>query len=91
MIVAISQSPDARWRGHVQPGLEMPLNASAAAKAIMAHQSEALVAEALSHDLPLLTANTRNDRDGSITPIDSRLRLAEPYTAPSHIISTHRT
>lgn len=63
VIVAISQSPDARWRGYVQPGLEMPLNASAAAKAIMAYQSEALVAEALSHDLPLLTANTRNDRE----------------------------
>lgn len=62
VVVAISQSPDARWRGYVQPGLEMPLNAAATAKAIMAYQSEALLEKALSHDLPLLTANTRNDR-----------------------------
>ena len=62
VVVAISQSPDARWRGYVQPGLEMPINASAAAKAIMAYQNEALLAEALSHDLPMLTTNTRNDR-----------------------------
>jgi DNA-binding IclR family transcriptional regulator len=63
VVVAISQSPDARWRGYVQPGLEMPINASAAAKAIMAYQSQTLLAEALSHDLPTLTVNTRNDRE----------------------------
>jgi DNA-binding IclR family transcriptional regulator len=63
VVVAASQSPDARWRGYVQPGIEMPINAAATAKAIMAYQSEAIVAEALSHDLPILTANTRNDRE----------------------------
>lgn len=63
VVVAASQSPDARWRGYVQPGIEMPVNAAATAKAIMACQNEAIVAEALSHDLPVLTANTRNDRE----------------------------
>lgn len=63
VVVAVSQSPDVRWRGFVQPGIEMPINAAATAKAVMAHQSDALVAEALSHELPLLTVNTRNDRD----------------------------
>lgn len=62
VVVAVSHSPDARWRGYVQPGLEMPINASATAKAIMAYQNEAVLAEALSHDLPVLTSNTRNDR-----------------------------
>jgi DNA-binding IclR family transcriptional regulator len=62
VVVAVSHSPDVRWRGYVQPGLEMPINAAAVAKAIMAYQSKALVAEALSHDLPILTVNTRNDR-----------------------------
>ncbi|WOH63901.1 IclR family transcriptional regulator [Bradyrhizobium sp. BWA-3-5] len=54
-------SPDARWRGYTQPGIEMPINAAASAKAIMAYQDEAAIEEALSHELPLLTANTRND------------------------------
>ena len=62
VFVAVSHSPDARWRGYVQPGLEMPINASATAKAIMAYQSKELLTEALSHDLPMLTSNTRNDR-----------------------------
>jgi DNA-binding IclR family transcriptional regulator len=63
VVVAVSLSPDVRWRGYVQPGIEMPINAAATAKAIMAHQSDALVAEALSHDLPKLTVNTHNDRE----------------------------
>ena len=63
VVVAISQSPDVRWRGYVQPGIEMPVNAAATAKAIMAYQSPALVAQALLHDLPKLTVNTRTDHE----------------------------
>ncbi|WP_271604965.1 IclR family transcriptional regulator [Bradyrhizobium sp. CCBAU 11434] len=62
VVVAISMSPDVRWRSYVQPGIEMPVHAAATAKAIIAYQSEAVLAEAMSADLPLLTANTRNDR-----------------------------
>lgn len=62
VVVAISQSPDVRWRGYVQPGIEMPINAAATAKAIMAYQAPALIAQALSHDLPKLTVNTRTER-----------------------------
>ncbi|MDB5615913.1 IclR family transcriptional regulator C-terminal domain-containing protein [Tardiphaga sp.] len=61
VVVAVSLTPDVRWRGHIQPGVDMPVNAAATAKAIMAYQNEALVAEALSHPLPMLTVNTRND------------------------------
>lgn len=60
VVVAISVSPDVRWRSYVQPGIEMPVHAAATAKAIIAYQSETLLAEAMSADLPLLTANTRN-------------------------------
>lgn len=62
VVVAISISPDVRWRSYVQPGIEMPVHAAATAKAIIAYQSEAVLADAMSADLPLLTANTRNDR-----------------------------
>jgi DNA-binding IclR family transcriptional regulator len=62
VVVAVSQSPDVRWRGYVQPGIEMPINAAATAKAIMAYQSAALISEATSHKLPKLTTNTRTDR-----------------------------
>lgn len=62
VVVAVSVSPDVRWRGYVQPGVEMPINAAATAKAIMAYQSDALISQALAEPLPLLTANTRNDR-----------------------------
>lgn len=62
VFVAVSQSPDVRWRGYVQPGIEMPPNAAATGKAIIAYQSPAIIAEALAHDLPILTVNTRNDR-----------------------------
>lgn len=63
VVVAISMSPDVRWRSYVQPGIEMPVHAAATAKAIIAYQSEAVLAEAMSADLPILTANTRSDRD----------------------------
>ncbi|MVT66104.1 helix-turn-helix domain-containing protein [Bradyrhizobium pachyrhizi] len=62
VVVAISISPDVRWRSYVQPGIEMPVHAAATAKAIIAYQSKAILAEAMSGELPLLTANTRNDR-----------------------------
>jgi DNA-binding IclR family transcriptional regulator len=62
VVVAVSVSPDVRWRGYVQPGVEMPINAAASAKAIMAYQNDALISQVLSEPLPLLTANTRNDR-----------------------------
>ncbi|MCA6111574.1 helix-turn-helix domain-containing protein [Bradyrhizobium sp. CNPSo 4026] len=62
VVVAASLSPDARWRGYVQPGIEMPINAAASAKAIMAYQEKAAIDKALSHELPMLTAKTRRDR-----------------------------
>jgi DNA-binding IclR family transcriptional regulator len=62
VVVAISQSPDVRWRGYVQPGIEMPVNAAATGKAIMAYQSKALIAEALAQELPKPTVNSRNSR-----------------------------
>jgi DNA-binding IclR family transcriptional regulator len=55
----VSQSPDVRWRGYVQPGIEMPVNAAASAKAIMAYQDDTTLA--LAQPLPIVTANTRND------------------------------
>jgi DNA-binding IclR family transcriptional regulator len=75
VVVAVSQSPDVRWRGYVQPGIEMPVNAAATAKAIMAYQSPELIAAALAHDLPLLTVNTRNDRawvEGELATVRER-------------------
>lgn len=62
VVVAVSLSPDVRWRGYVQPGVDMPINAAASAKAIMAYQNAALLAQALAQPLPLLTVNTRNDQ-----------------------------
>ncbi|WFU31420.1 IclR family transcriptional regulator C-terminal domain-containing protein [Bradyrhizobium brasilense] len=62
VVVVASLSPDARWRGYVRPDVEMPINAAASAKAIMAYQSKGTVEEALSHELPMLTVNTRSDR-----------------------------
>ncbi|MHC2440348.1 IclR family transcriptional regulator [Bradyrhizobium sp. USDA 4451] len=61
VVVFASLSPDVRWRGYAQPGIEMPINAAASAKAIMAWQNRATVEEALSHEMPLFTVNTRND------------------------------
>ncbi|MGY4473665.1 hypothetical protein [Bradyrhizobium sp. USDA 3364] len=37
------------------------MNAAASAKAIMAYESKAAIEEALTHALPMLKANTRND------------------------------
>jgi len=62
VVVAVSQSPDVRWRGYVQPGIEMPIHAAASAKAIMAYQDKTVVAQAMAQPLPLVTVNTRNDR-----------------------------
>lgn len=62
VVVAVSYSPDVRWRGYVQPGIEMPINAAATGKAIMAFQSKELIAEALSHDLPKPTINSRTSK-----------------------------
>lgn len=62
VLVAVSFSPDSRWRGYVQPGVEMPVNAAATGKAIMAYQSKALIAEALSNELPKPTVNSRTSK-----------------------------
>ncbi|ABE39592.1 regulatory proteins, IclR [Rhodopseudomonas palustris BisB5] len=62
VVVALSYSPDVRWRGYVQPGIEMPVNAAATGKAIMAFQSKVLIAEALSHELPKPTINSHTSR-----------------------------
>ncbi|MFH0297941.1 IclR family transcriptional regulator C-terminal domain-containing protein [Bradyrhizobium sp. 31Argb] len=51
-----------RWRGYVQPGIEMPVNAAATGKAIMAFQSKELIAEALSNELPKPTVNSHTSR-----------------------------
>lgn len=61
VIVAVSQAPEVRWRSYVQPGIDMPPNAAATAKAILAFQKDALIDEALGGDLPRLTVNTRTD------------------------------
>ncbi|MGY4297845.1 DNA-binding IclR family transcriptional regulator [Bradyrhizobium sp. i1.4.4] len=52
--------PDARWRSYTQPRAEMPINAAASAKAIMAYQDKVVLEKALSQEMPVLTANTRN-------------------------------
>lgn len=62
VLVAVSYSPDVRWRGYVQPGIEMPVNAAATGKAIMAFQSKELIAEALSNELPKPTVNSHTNR-----------------------------
>ncbi len=62
VVVAVSYSPDVRWRGYVQPGIEMPINAAATGKAIMAFQSKELIAEALSHELPKPTINSHTSK-----------------------------
>lgn len=62
VFVAVSQAPNGKWRQHVTEGLEMPVNAAASGKAIMAYQSKALIAEALSQDLPKPTSLTHNSR-----------------------------
>lgn len=62
VVVALSYSPDVRWRGYVQPGIEMPVNAAATGKAVMAYQSKAMIAEALAQDLPKPTINSRTSR-----------------------------
>jgi DNA-binding IclR family transcriptional regulator len=59
--VAVTVSPEVRWRAFVQPGIEMPPHAAATAKVILAFQSPALVARALAEPLPRLTSQTRTD------------------------------
>ncbi len=61
VLVAVSVSPEVRWRGYVQPGIEMLPHAAATAKAIMAFQSDALIGQVLNETLPKFTANTRTD------------------------------
>ncbi|WP_027516027.1 IclR family transcriptional regulator [Bradyrhizobium sp. WSM1417] len=60
--VAVSYSPDVRWRGYVRPGIEMPVNAAATGKAIMAFQSKELISEALSNSLPKPTSKSHTSR-----------------------------
>jgi DNA-binding IclR family transcriptional regulator len=62
VFVVVSQAPDIKWRQHVAAGSEMPVNAAASGKAIMAHQSKAVIAEALAQELPKPTALTHNSR-----------------------------
>ncbi|WP_441985578.1 IclR family transcriptional regulator [Microvirga sp. 2YAF29] len=61
VLVAVSVSPEVRWRGYVQPGIEMLPHAAATAKAIMAFQGASLIEQVLSETLPKFTANTRTD------------------------------
>ena len=62
VFVAVSQAPNGKWRQHVAEGLEMPVNAAASGKAIMAYQSKTLIAEALSQELPKPTSVSHNSR-----------------------------
>lgn len=62
VVVVVSYSPDVRWRGYVQPGIEMPINAAATGKAIMAFQSKTLIDKVLSQELPKPTVNSRTSR-----------------------------
>ena len=52
----------------------MPVNAAATGKAIMAFQSRELIAEALSHELPKPTVNSRTSRKW----IEQEYRLLNP-------------
>jgi len=62
VFVAVSLAPNGKWRQHVAEGLEMPVNAAASGKAIMAYQSKTLIAEALSQELPKPTSVSHNSR-----------------------------
>lgn len=61
VFVVASQAPEVRWRSYVQPGIEMPPNAAATSKSIIAFQDEAVIRQALAADLPKLTVNTHTD------------------------------
>lgn len=71
VVIAVSQAPEVQWRSYVQPGIEMPPNAAATAKAIIAFQKESLIATALVEPLPRLTVHTQTD------PASVRKELAE--------------
>jgi DNA-binding IclR family transcriptional regulator len=62
VFVAVSEAPDMKWIQHVAEGLEMPVNAAASGKAIMAYQSKELISEALSQDLPKPTSLAQTSR-----------------------------
>lgn len=62
VFVAVSEAPDMKWIQHVAEGLEMPVNAAASGKAIMAYQSKELISEALSQDLPKPTNLSQTSR-----------------------------
>jgi DNA-binding IclR family transcriptional regulator len=62
VFVAVSEAPDMKWIQHVTEGSEMPVNASASGKAIMAYQSRELIAEALAEDLPKPTPLAHTSR-----------------------------
>lgn len=62
VFVVARESPETQWRIYVQPGYVMPAHAAAAAKAILAFQSDAVIANALRDPLPRLTLHTRTDR-----------------------------
>ena len=59
--VVFSVSPEVKWRGYVQPELEMPPHAAATAKAILAFQDPALIDKALAGGLVALTSHTCTD------------------------------
>ncbi len=63
ILVVTSESPEVHWRSYVQPNIEMAPHAAASAKAILAFQTEAIVAKALAEPLPRLTAYTNTDPD----------------------------
>ena len=58
----VMESPNAPWRGFVLPGKIMYPHATASAKAILAFQSNEVIDQALSGDLPKLTKYTKTNR-----------------------------
>jgi len=58
VFVVASAAGDPRWKSYVVPGQELPPNAAASAKIILAHQDESLVDTALDRPLQAFTRNT---------------------------------
>lgn len=75
VVVVLSHSPDVRWRGYVKPGIEMPINAAATGKAVMAYQSKALIENALSQELPKPTVNSRTSKKWILEEFDRVRKL----------------
>ena len=61
VLSVMMRSPSREWRGFIVQGKVFPAHAAAAAKAILAYRSPALVASVLAADRPKLTPRTKTD------------------------------